>query len=55
MGERWGLTFGVTVLKGDSPLVLGGEAAPAGEAEGAAGLGLVGAAGTRLAGLEAIG
>lgn len=54
----WGvndpLTFGVAVLEGDCPLVLGSEASATGEAQGPACFRLVGAAWARLAGLKAI-
>ena len=48
------LTFGITVLEGDGPLVLGGEAPTTREAQGPPSFRLVGATWTRLAGLEPI-
>lgn len=47
-------TFGVTVLEGDGPLMLGGEASTAREAQGPSCFRLVRATWTWLAGLEPI-
>lgn len=59
LGRCWGLgsgllTFGITVLEGDGPLVLGGEAPATRKAQSPSRLRLVGATGTWLAGLEPI-
>lgn len=47
-------TFGVTVLEGDGPLMLSGEAPTTWEAQGPSCFRLVGAAWTWLAGLEPV-
>jgi len=54
-GDRLRPTLGVAVLEGEGSLVTGAEPPAAGEAERPPHLRLVGPAGTRLAGLEAIG
>lgn len=48
------LTFGVAVLEGDCPLMLGGEASATGEAQGSSCFRLIGAAWAWLAGLKPI-
>lgn len=64
LGSSWGrespggvsslLTFGVTVLEGDGPLVLGSEAPATRKAQSPSRFRLVGATWTWLAGLEPI-
>lgn len=55
LGSKYNLlTFGVTVLEGDCPLVLGSEASATGEAQGSSCFGLIGATWAGLAGLKSI-
>lgn len=53
-GVSHSLTFGVTVLEGDGPLMLGGKAPTTRETQSPSRLRLVGATWTWLAGLEPI-